>query len=180
MKNKDVEIHIPIVGDMWRVKIVTQIKYMASLRCGFSQGGYFILLHGNGKVVPLSWQLKKLIHVTKNSFASETLALGDGADASYLIGSLIKMIFSLPNVVKIKCMADNTSLFDTHTTANVIKDLWLSVDIAWLLQMEENQEICVKCVEGKNQLADCLTKAGTSSNKLIDVLEQSSLPSLQF
>ena len=152
---------------------------MASLSCGFSQGGYFILLHGNGKVVPLSWQSKKLIHVTKSSFASETPALGDGADASYFIGSLIKMIFS-PNVVKIKCMADNMSLFDTHTTANVIKDLWLSVDIAWLLQMEENQELCVKCVEGKNQLADCLTKAGTSSNKLINVLEQSSLPSLQF
>ena len=60
----------------------------------------------------------------KNSSASETLALDDGADASYLIGSLIKEIFLLPNI---NCMIDSKSLFDALTTTNVTKD---KVDIA--------------------------------------------------
>ena len=46
--------------------------------------------------------------------------------------------------------------------------------------MEENQEIYMKWVEGKNQLADSLTKACESSNKLIDVLEELPLSALQF
>ena len=109
----------------------------ASLNCGSSQGAYLILLHGNGKVVPVSWQSKKLIRVTKSPLASETLALGEGADASYLIGSLIKEIFLLPGIPKIRCKTDSKSLYDTLKTTNVTKDLRLRVDIARLRQMEE-------------------------------------------
>ena len=80
---------------------------------------------------------------------------------------------------KIKCRTDSKSLYDTLKTTNVTKDLRLRVDIARLRQMEEKQEICVEWVEGKNQLADCLTKAGASSHNLTDVLEESSLSVIQ-
>ena len=48
-----------------------------------------------------------------------------------------------------------------------------------LRQMEENGEITVSWVEGKNQLADCMTKAGASTEKLFDVLEDSILSSVK-
>ena len=129
LKNKDVEIHNPIVGDMRREKIVCYTGGThANLSCGSSQVAYY-------KVVPLSWQSKKLTRVIKSSLASKTLALGDGAYANYLIGSLIKEVFLLPNMAKIKCMPDNKSLFDILTITNVTKDLWLKVDIGRLLQM---------------------------------------------
>ena len=176
LKNQNIDINIPNIGDMMKVEIICYTDAThASLSCGSSQGAFIIFLHGNGKVVPLSWQSKKLTRVTKSPLASETLALGDGADASFLIGSLIKEIFLLPNMPKIRCMTDNKSLFDTLKTTNVTKDMRLRVDIARLRQMEEKQEICVEWVEGKLQLADCLTKAGASSQALLEVLEDSSL-----
>ena len=64
----------------------------------------------------------------------------------------------------IKCTTANKSLSETFTTADVTKGLQLMVDIAWLHQMEENQEICMTRLEGKNQLADCPTKGGASPN----------------
>ena len=168
MRNKDVEINIPIVSDMRRMEIVCHTGTTnASLSCRSSQGAHFILLHGHGKIVPLSWQSKKLTCLTKKPLAPlalETLEFSDAAVASYLIGSLINDFFLLPNMSIIKCTTDNKSLSETFTTADVTKGLQLMVDIAWLHQMEENQEICMTRVEGKNQLADCLTKGGASPN----------------
>ena len=44
--------------------------------------------------------------------------------------------------------------------------------------MVEREEIEVYWVDGKYQLADCMTKKGASSHKLMDVLEASSLQQL--
>ena len=107
------------------------------------------------------------------------MALGEGADASYLIANLIQEIFLIPNPPKIKCITDNKSLYETLKTTNVTKDLRLRVDIARLRQMEENGEINISWVEGNNQLADCMTKAGASTEKLFDDLENSTLSSVK-
>ena len=57
---------------------------------------------------------QKSRRVTESLLPSETLLFGDGADVSYWIGSSIKKIFLLTKMPKIKCMADNKSLFDTQ------------------------------------------------------------------
>ena len=53
----------------------------ASLPDGSSQGAFIVFLKGEGKVTPILWQSKKLKRVTKSPLASETLALGEAADA---------------------------------------------------------------------------------------------------
>ena len=150
----------------------------ASLKCGSSQGAYIICLSGNDKMVPVVWQSKKISRVTKSPLASETLALSEGSDAGYLLATQIKEIFLMENLPKIKCITDNKSLFETLKTSNVIKDLRLRVDIARLREMEESGEISVSWIDGKNQIADCMTKSGASSNKLLDVLELLSIQSM--
>ena len=176
LQNKKVDRVIPNLGDLSKVEIICYTDAThASLSCGSSQGAYIILLQGNGKVAPLAWQSKKLGCVTKSSFASETMVLGEGADASYLIANLIQEIFLLPKPPRITCSTDGKSLYETLKTTNVTKDLRLRVDIAQLRLMEENGEINVSWVEGKTQLADCMTNAGASTNNLFDVLENSTL-----
>ena len=176
LQNRRLDVVIPNLGDIHNVEIICYTDAThASLSCGSSQGAYIIFLQGNGKVAPLAWQSNKLGRVTKSPLASETMALGEGADASYLIANLMQEIFLLPNLPKIKCVTDNKSLYETLKTTNVTKDLRLRVDIARLRQMEENGEITVSWVEGKNQLADCMTKSGASTSNLLDVLEWSSL-----
>ena len=150
----------------------------ASLSCGSSQGAYIIFLQDVDKrnLSPIDWQSKKLCRVTKSPLASETLALAEGADASYLIATMLKEMLQLENIPKIKCFTDNKSLYETVKTTNSTKDLRLRVEIARLRQMVEKCEIEVNWIDGKYQLADCLTKKGASSHKLIDVLESSYLP----
>lgn len=69
---------------------------------------------------------------------------------------------------------DNKSLYETLKTTYITKDVGLRVDTSRLRQIVED-EISAKLVDGKQQLADCLTKRVAASAKLIDVLESCKL-----
>ena len=56
-----------------------------------------------------------------------------------------------------------------------LSDKRLRVDIARLRQMVERREIDGTWVEGNRQIADCLTKKGASSLRLLEVLKSSHL-----
>lgn len=86
----------------WKL-IVTQVQQIP-VKVGLHKqnASFYYILDGIGKIVSLSWQSKKLTHVTKGPLASETLALGDGPGASYLLGILNKMLL-LPNISDNKC-----------------------------------------------------------------------------
>ena len=59
--------------------------------------------------------------MTKSPWASETLALSEGADAGFLVSSLVQEIFNLPSLPLVKCFTDNRSLTDTLVTTRVIR-----------------------------------------------------------
>ena len=109
----------------------------ASLKCGSSQGAYMIFLQDEHTISPIDWQSKKLCRVTKSPLASEILALAEGADASYLIATMLMEMFKLQSVPKLICYTDNKSLYETVKTTNSTKDLRLRVEIAKLCQMVE-------------------------------------------
>ena len=111
--------------------------------------------------------------MTKSPLASETLALCEGADAGFLVSSLVREIFNLPSLPPVQCYTDNRSLTDTLVTTRVISDRRLRVDVARLREMVAEKEICVTWVDGKSQVADALTKRGASSVSLIEVLNSS-------
>ena len=130
---------------------------------------------GKGKVAPILWQSKKLKRVTKSPLASETLALGEAADAGILIANLLSEIHGLKNLPPVQCITDSKSLRDTLHTSNTIEDMSLRVNIGRLREMINLKEISVRWVEGKMQLADPLTKRGASADLLLKVLSQSTL-----
>jgi len=88
---------------------------------------------------------------------------------------MIQEIFQLESPPPVECYTDNASLSETLKTSTAVSDKRLRVDVARLREMVEKGEIVVKWVEGKNQLADCLTKRGSSSHQLLEVLERSEL-----
>ena len=151
----------------------------ASLPSGASQGAYIVFLRGrNGKVVPISWQSKKLSRITKSPLASETLALSEVADAGFLIASLMKEICALEKLPKTICITDNSSLKDMLETTRIIQDKRLRVDVARLRELTRNEEIKVVWLPKEKQLADCLTKYGASADNLLSVLQSSNLDAL--
>ena len=87
LKRNKVSIQYKNIGkpEQMRPKVYSDATH-ASLSDGSSQGGFVVLLEGsNHKSIPISWQSKRIQRVTKSPLASETLALGDAADAAFLI-----------------------------------------------------------------------------------------------
>ena len=124
----------------------------------------------NGKTVPMSWQSKKLHRVTKSPLASEALALGEGADAGFLIASMMKEVFGLTSRPSISCVTDSSSLVQHLHTTKISGDRRLRVDMSRLREMVENGEITVSWCPGKMQLSDCLTKRTASTNLLLTAI----------
>ena len=96
------------------------------------------------------------------------MALAEAADSGYYVAAMIEEIFRVK--CKVKCYTDNKSLKDHLETSNIVSDLRLRVDIARLKEMVSTGEISISWVEGKRQLADCLTKYNAPAAQLVEVL----------
>ena len=94
MKDKGITLNIPKLINIENAHLLCfPDATHASLKCGSSQGAFIIFLSDGKKVVPLSWQSKKLPRVTKSPLASETMILGEGADMCYLLASTLQEIY---------------------------------------------------------------------------------------
>jgi hypothetical protein len=172
LKSKSVSINFRNLGKPKELKVkVYSDATHDSLQDGSSQGGFLVFLEGtNGNLVPMSWQSKKLHRVTKSPLASETLALGEGADAGFLVASMVKEVFGLDTLPPISCITDNSSLVQHLHTSKISSDRRLRVDMSRLREMVQEGEITVSWCPGKLQLSDCLTKNTASSTSLLEVI----------
>lgn len=134
LKSRTGSISFPQLGKPSDLNIVcySDATY-ASLEDGSSQGGFIILVCGKiNRMAPICWSSKKLDHVTKSPLASETLALGEAADAGILIAAMLQEIFRLPRLSEVLCKTDNASLVETLNSSNLVSDRHLRVDVARL------------------------------------------------
>ena len=83
---------------------------------------------------------------------------------------MIKETFGTTIMVEVNCYSDSKSLKDRLESSNIISDLRLRVDMVRLQEMAELKEINIMWVEGKQQIADALTKYGASVALLVKVL----------
>ena len=172
IKSRDVQLTFPGLGDPNRIEVVAfSDASHANLPSGASQGGFIVFLAGGGRICPFMWQSKKISRVTKSPLASETMELADAADAGHLAAVMIKEVFALNNEPKVRCLTDSKSLIDHLQTSHVIQDSRLRVDVARIREMIALNECEVKWIPNDKQLADPLTKAGASPNKLLEVLQ---------
>ena len=85
-------------------------------------------------------------------------------------------IDSLPVVLFTDCKNLHESIY----SSSLVEDSWLIPDIAIIQEaLEQRTVTCVRRVSKEEMLADCLTKAGASGEKLLSVLQtgQYCLPS---
>ena len=161
----------PPLGDPQNIEVlVYQDASHANLPNGSSQGGLLVFLSGNGRVAPIMWSSKKLTRVTKSPLASEASILTDAADAGFLVAKMVQEVFGLDHLPSVTSKTDSRSLWDHLNTTKVTFDARLRVDVACIREMVKMGEIKVDWVDNSRQLADCLTKAGASSNSLLEVL----------
>ena len=164
------------LGEPKKLKVLTFADAThASLPSGASQGSFIVFLAGNNMISPITWQSKKMSRITKSPMASEALALGEGADAGFLVASVVQEIFTLPSLPQVQCYTDNKSVNDTLQTTRTIQDMRMRVDVGRIREMVRSKEIIVKWITSDNQLADSLTKDGASAMKLLEVLKTGKL-----
>ena len=70
-------------------------------------------------MIPVCWQSKRIQRVTKSPLASETLALGDAADAAFFMASFVREVFGLVLLPPISCVTDSSSLVEHLHTSKV-------------------------------------------------------------
>ena len=80
------------------------------------------------------------------------------------------------NDIQIECFTDNKSLHESLHSTKTLEEKRLILDEAIIKDMMDKKEINkIKWLETSKQLADPLTKATASSDKLRDVLQQGSV-----
>ena len=126
-----------------------------------------------GKVAPMVWQSRKLQRITRSTLSSECLAMVEAVDAAFLVMKQIEELFGVRLPVMV--YTDNKSLHQTVYSSRVLPDKSLRVNVWFIRQLINNQEIAVKWIDTNNQLADVLTKQGSSSARLLSVLRASYL-----
>ena len=154
---------------------------LENFKDGGSQGGFIIYLVGENDVSsPIMWKSKKLCRVVKSTMAAETLIQVKTIEACLWLANLLsKMLYCKPNDdknIKIECYTDNHQLYDSLYSIRPIQDKRLWTEIALLREMINKKEIAkINWIENKYQIADCLTKYGASSEKLLNTLKTKSI-----
>ena len=100
------------------------------------------------------------------------MALLEGAEASVYIAEIIGSIILKPGL-KVNCYVDNKSLVDALSSTKRVEDRRLRIDLAVLEDMLAKKEISsVSWIASRQQLADCLTKRGVSTERLRAVISE--------
>ena len=147
---------------------------------GGTQGGYLIGLLGKDKrFSPLSWGSRRVRRVVRSTLAGETLAMADAVDNAVYISTLYSELMTgdpSDACVEISCLTDCKSLYEAVKSQKFVTEKRLRIEISGLKESLEKDVIHeLKWISTKEQLADCLTKKGASSAKLMNVLESGSM-----
>lgn len=115
---------------------------------------------GNNEHVfhPLIWGSHKQRRVSYSSFGSEIIAAADADDHGYDLKLSYDSIFSRSKM-RHEILVDSRGLFDTITTVHEPREYRLKKTVAKMRDAFEAGELDgVSWIDGKNNLADCLTK----------------------
>lgn len=121
------------VLNLGKLDVCKSIAYsdasVANLSNRGSQGDYIIhLVSKNGMSVPISWQLKRIKRVMKNTQAAKTLPLVDNVEVCevYYRNILIDLLgLKDYNWLPIYCRTDNAVLHDSVHSSTQIMGKWL-------------------------------------------------------
>ena len=122
----------------------------------------------------LSWSSHKIRRVVKSTVAAEGLALIEGIeDALYMEAILSELLSQGESRIPMEAFIDCKNLHDAIYSAESVGEKRLRIDVA--AKMLARDEICqVHLVSSNNQLANCLTKKGASSKRLMEIIKSGS------
>ena len=141
-----------------------------------SCGGRVMIIRNvkTGAACVVSWRSKKLKRVVTSSTAAETLAANETVSEMVYIKAVLREILGeAVDGVPMELFTDSKNMWKAVNTSALVEDPRLRTELAVLKESVETKEVTnLRRVSGKEMLADCLTKKGASSNRLMDVLQK--------
>ena len=129
------------------------------------------LLGENKRCAPISWQSKKIPRVVKSTLVAETLALQEGLEKWNVLKAFLSQLVG-QHEFPISIYTDSKSLAKSVLSTNTVEHECLNMDIDGQSELLEKEEIKrIQWIPTPQELADCLTKKGKSSNKLLQALK---------
>ena len=180
-KSSKIKLKFQHLGENHDLKLmVFSDAAMGNLADGGSQGGYIILLVGErGKFSPIWWSSKKIRRVVHSTLAAETISMTEAVDMAIFISTLFSEITSgkpNPGRLPIICITDCKSLCEAVKSSKSVKEKRLRIELGALKEMIDNGQIHdFRWCRSESQLADCLTKKGSSPLLLRNVLHKGML-----
>ena len=160
----------PSMDDINNLKIVTYSDAAhANLPDGASStAGYITFLADGTHSSVISWRSSKIKRIVRSSTAAESLALSDALDDALYLREVFAEL--LGKTLQIFAYIDNKNLHSVIHSTTAITEKRLRIEVAAIKEMIARKEISVRWVPTTDQLADSLTKRGSHTRKLIDVL----------
>ena len=121
---------------------------------------------------PLDWSTQLIRPPAISSLAAEAEALNSAYGRSDVVRDVIADFFSLPSRenTDLDIVMDCRSLYDAIKSDGTIKDRRSAVAVATLRDIQPGANIRFSWVPGKTNLADHMTKSGTNSQHLTNIL----------
>ena len=138
---------------------------------GHTQLGYIISLTDGEKRCPIWWKSRKARRVAKSTIEAEALSVGEVIEGVIYFNKLWEEIVGgrkLEAVVK----TDSRTLMTAIKSSTGVSSKRLKIDMAAIKETIEAGEIKeVQWVQGKQQIADVLTKAGVLEDSIRNYIE---------
>ena len=80
-----------------------------------------------------------------------------------------------PSSIPIFSYVDNNDLYTSLHSTTLVSDKKLRIDIAAIKQTMSEENVSVYWLRSSEMIADCLTKKGADSSKLLSVIQQGKL-----
>ena len=160
----------PMSLDNLQLHVYTDAAF-GNLRDGGSQGGYVILATDEKRSAIVDWSSHRLSRVAGNTLTAETLALMDGIDAAITYRYMLSEMLGL-KMPKIVGFTDCKSLYDNTCTSHIAQEKRLRIELAALREHVDKDELAIRWISTKSQLADSLTKEGVSTQLLRRVVQE--------
>ena len=178
LKSEEVILRFQYLGENCSLKLVVfSDSSMGNLADGGTQGGHFIMLMGeDGKFSPICWQSKRIRRVVRSTLAGETLALADGIDSGVFLATIYSELTTgdcTHSNLPIVCVTDNHSLLDAVKSTKCVTEKRLRLEISSIKELMHSRAVQqIMWLPTKEQLANCLTKTGTSALSLLRALSE--------
>jgi hypothetical protein len=157
--------------DKWKLVLFSDASF-ANLPDGTSSAmAYILFVVSPQAVCPISWVSKKIRRVVKSTLAAETLALQEGLEESIYMSKMLNDLFpklKFPVTAKVDCKDLVEGVYSTKP----VTSKQLRIDMAYIKQCIADKIVdSINWVDTKDQLADSMTKKGSSSERLLQIFQ---------